>query len=156
MRKLAQNSHVFQLGALSGGIYGVTQLEANFSSDDWIKEGTYLREYVEVLKTHFTSASGASGKVYIGGNGLDFSDNMGNIKTLIQVSHCEKFHAARKLQKLTCTTLKSLKNETKPEGSILDDGKLDTCFPVMFENWVTSTYQSGNPPSDQYPQKALG
>ena len=81
---------MLQLGALSGGIYGVTQLEANFSSDDWIKEGTYLRDYVGVLKTHFTSASGASGKVYIGGNNLDFSANMGHVKTLIQVGYCEK------------------------------------------------------------------
>ena len=74
----------------------MTQLEANFSSDDWIKEGTYLREYVEVLKTHFTSASGASGKIYIGGSGLDFSANMGNVKTLIEVSYSVKFQGRLK------------------------------------------------------------
>ena len=77
----------------------MTQLEANFSSDDWIKEGTYLREYVEVSKTHFTSASGASGKIYIGGNSLNFSAYMGNVKTLIQVSFCLNVQATLKASK---------------------------------------------------------
>ena len=53
-------------------------------------------------------------------------------------------------------TIQSLKDETKPGGSLLDDGKLDTLFAVMFENWVKSTHQAALQPSDQYPQKALG
>ena len=65
----------------------MTQLETEASTKDWIKEGTYLREYLEVQETHFTKAAGASGKVYIGGDGLDFSANMGHVKTLIEVSN---------------------------------------------------------------------
>ena len=64
----------------------MTQLDTEASTTDWIKEGTYLREYLEVQETHFTQAAGASGKIYIGGDGLDFSANMGHVKTLIEVS----------------------------------------------------------------------
>ena len=131
----------------------MTQLEANFSSLDWIKEGTYLREYLEVQETHFTKAAGAGGKVYIGGDGLDFSANMGHVKTLIQVS---KYSFVKDTKELTGTTIQSLKEETKPDGSLLDDGKLDSLFAVMFENWVVSTHQIALQPSERYPQKALG
>ena len=68
------------------GIYGSTQLETDFNYIDYVNEGTYVRDYLEVLQSHYSSASGASGTVYLGGEGLDFSANMGKIKSVIQVS----------------------------------------------------------------------
>ena len=76
----------FQLGALSLGIYGSTQIEANFAVNDYIKEGTYVREWIDLQTTHFSSAKGDSGTIYIGGGGLDFSANMDKVKELILVS----------------------------------------------------------------------
>ena len=37
----------------------------------------------------------------------------------------------------------------------MDDGKLDTSFPIMFEKWVNMVKQQGLSSSEQYPQKAL-
>ena len=76
----------FQLAALSVGIYGATQLETDFNYIDYVNEGTYVRDYLEVMQSHYSSASGASGTVYIGGEGLDFSANMAKVKSIIQVS----------------------------------------------------------------------
>ena len=45
-----------------------------------------MREYLEVVQSHYSRASGDSGTVYIGGEGLDFSANMDKVKNVIQVS----------------------------------------------------------------------
>ena len=50
----------------------------------------------------------------------------------------------------------ALKAETRADGTLMDDGKLDTSFPMMFEMWVNSVKQQDLPKSEQYPQKALG
>ena len=74
-----------KLAALSVGIYGSTQLETDFDFVKWVNEGSYVREYLEVQQSHFSSASGAGGSVYLGGEGLEFSSNMDNVKSVIQV-----------------------------------------------------------------------
>ena len=50
----------------------------------------------------------------------------------------------------------TLKDETSSDGTLMDDGKLDTSFPLMFEKWVNTVKQQDLQPSEQYPQKALG
>ena len=75
-----------KLAALSVGIYGSTQLETDFNFVNWVNEGSYVREYLEVQQSHFSSASGVGGSVYIGGEGLEFSANMDNVKSVIQVN----------------------------------------------------------------------
>ena len=50
----------------------------------------------------------------------------------------------------------TLKDETGSDGTLMDDGKLDTSFPLMFEKWVNTVKQQDLQPSEQYPQKALG
>ena len=68
------------------GIYGSTQLETDFNFVNWVNEGSYVREYLEVQQSHFSSASGVGGSVYIGGEGLEFSSNMDNVMSVIQVN----------------------------------------------------------------------
>ena len=75
-----------KLAALSVGIYGSTQLETDFNFVNWVNEGSYVREYLEVQQSHFSSASGVGGSVYIGGEGLEFSSNMDNVMSVIQVN----------------------------------------------------------------------
>ena len=75
-----------KLAALSVGIYGSTQLETDFDFVKWVNEGSYVREYLEVQQSHFSSASGAGGSVYLGGEGLEFSSNMDKVKSVIQVN----------------------------------------------------------------------
>ena len=75
-----------KLAALSVGIYGSTQLETDFNFVNWVNEGSYVREYLEVQQSHFSSASGVGGSVYIGGEGLEFSSNMDKVMSVIQVN----------------------------------------------------------------------
>ena len=53
-------------------------------------------------------------------------------------------------------SFQTLKDETSSDGTLMDDGKLDTSFPLMFEKWVNTVKQQDLQPSEQYPQKALG
>ena len=75
-----------KLSVLSVGIYGSLQLETDFNFVNWVSEGSYVREFLEVQQSHFSSASGASGSVYLGGEGLEFSSNMDNVKSVIKVN----------------------------------------------------------------------
>ena len=38
----------------------------------------------------------------------------------------------------------------------MDDGKLDSSFPLMFEKWVNSVKQQDLPANQHYPETALG
>jgi hypothetical protein len=75
---------VFQLGMLGGTIYGALQLETDFKYIWYVKEGTYVREFLELRESHFPKASSTSGNVYIGSS--DFAANMGNVKDIIEVT----------------------------------------------------------------------
>ena len=57
---------------------------------------------------------------------------------------------------LNLISFQTLKDETSSDGTLMDDGKLDTSFPLMFEKWVNSVKQQDLLPSEQYPQTALG
>ncbi len=64
-------------------IWGTIQLEPEFKYIWYVREGTYVREFMEARETHFPSASGTVGEVYIGN--VDYPANMAAIKDLIQV-----------------------------------------------------------------------